>query len=89
MSNQSNMINHTYNAALTTSLGGGVSTVVMYGLHLSDICLALSTFATICGVAFQFYLGLRRIEDLEVHQVKQTITNDNIEARMQTEERKE
>jgi hypothetical protein len=44
------------------------STVVFWGLHISDIAVILSASATICGVALQFYVALHRIRMLEVNQ---------------------
>lgn len=46
----------------------GAATAVFWGLHVSDICMILSTFATVCGLALQFYLATTRIRRLEHRQ---------------------
>lgn len=46
----------------------GTVTAVFWGLHVSDICMILSTLATLCGLALQFYLAMGRIRRLERRQ---------------------
>jgi hypothetical protein len=43
----------------------GAATVLFWGLHLSDIAVLLSSFASVCGVGLQFYVALHRIRRLE------------------------
>lgn len=45
--------------------GASASAVLFWGLHVSDIAVIMSAFASICGVALQFYLALYRIKRLE------------------------
>lgn len=49
-------------AATYTATG---ATVVFWGLHISDVAVLLSAFASIAGVALQFYLALHRLRRLE------------------------
>lgn len=44
---------------------GGAASVLFWGLHLSDIAVLLSAFASVCGVALQFYVAIHRIRRLE------------------------
>lgn len=41
------------------------SALTFWGLHISDIAVMLSALASICGVALQFYVTLRRLRKLE------------------------
>lgn len=50
------------------TVGAGAATVIGWGLHVSDICMILSTLATICGLCLQFYLAMGRIRRLEHRQ---------------------
>lgn len=59
-------ITHTSDASLT--LVAGSTTLVFWGLHVSDICMILSTLATLCGLGMQIYLAMRRISRLERRQ---------------------
>lgn len=52
------------NAPAVTYSGAGAA-VLFWGLHLSDIAVILSAFASICGVGLQFYVALHRIRRLE------------------------
>lgn len=46
------------------------ATVILWGLHATDIAVLASAFASILGVALQFYLAIRRIRRLEQRQVE-------------------
>lgn len=46
---------------------GAGATALFWGLHLGDICMILSTLATLCGVGLQIFLALHRIRRLEQH----------------------
>lgn len=59
----------------------GASTVVFWGLHLSDIAVILSALATIFGVALQFYVAMHRIRVLERGAVVQERRTDAVESR--------
>lgn len=48
--------------------GAGATTVVFWGLHVSDICMILSTLATLSGLFLQIYLAMARIRRLERRQ---------------------
>lgn len=50
------------------TVGAGTATALFWGLHVSDICMILSTLATICGLALQFWLAMGRIRRLEQRQ---------------------
>lgn len=52
--------------AITYASAG--ATAVFWGLHVSDICMILSTLATLCGVGLQIFLALHRIRRLEQQQ---------------------
>lgn len=52
------------NAAAVTYAGGG-SAVIFWGLHLSDLAVMISTFASVCGVGLQFYLAFHRAKALK------------------------
>lgn len=41
------------------------ATVLFWGLHISDIAVMISAFASICGVGLQFYVVVHRIRRLE------------------------
>lgn len=46
----------------------GVTTAVFWGLKVSDICMILSTLATVLGVCLQIFLAVRRVRVLEEKQ---------------------
>lgn len=48
--------------------GATGSTVLLWGLHLSDIAVILSAMASVCGVVLQFYIAIHRIRRLERQQ---------------------
>lgn len=48
--------------------GAGSTTLVFWGLHVSDICMILSTLCTVAGLALQFWLAMNRIRKLEKKQ---------------------
>lgn len=50
-------------AAFTVGAGG--VTVAFWGLHVSDICMILSTGCTAAGLLLQFWLAMGRISRLE------------------------
>lgn len=52
------------NAPTITYTAAG-STAVMWGLHLSDIGVIVSAFATVLGVILQFYVTVHKIRMLE------------------------
>jgi hypothetical protein len=41
------------------------TTVLFWGLHVSDIAVMISALASLLGVSLQFYIALRRISRLE------------------------
>lgn len=45
--------------------GGASAAVMFWGLHISDIAVILSAFASICGVFLQGYVAIHRIRRLE------------------------
>lgn len=47
------------------TLGAGATTAVFWGLHVSEICMILSTLATVCGLGLQVFLAFHRIRRLE------------------------
>lgn len=64
---QQHIIKAAENSPVVTYTGAGV-TVLFWGLHLSDVCMILSTLATLCGVALQVVLALHRIRRIERQQ---------------------
>lgn len=58
------------NAPAITYTAGG-STAVLWGLHLSDIGVIVSAFATVLGVILQFYVTIHKIKMLERDQKEQ------------------
>lgn len=48
--------------------GAGTATALFWGLHVSDVCMILSTLATVCGLLLQFWLAMGRIRRLEHRQ---------------------
>lgn len=53
------------NSAPAVTYGGASAAVMFWGLHLSDIAVIMSAFASVCGVGLQFYVALHRIRRLE------------------------
>lgn len=45
--------------------GSAAATVTLWGLHISDIAALLAAFASVMGVALQFYVAMHRIRRLE------------------------
>lgn len=55
------------NAPTVTYTASG-ATVLLWGMHATDIAVLLSALASILGVALQFWLAMRRIRVLERQQ---------------------
>lgn len=69
------------NNAPSVTYTAGVTSIVFWGLHLSDIAVMLSAFASVCGVGLQFYVALHRIRRLErAADANVTVTNAMAEA---------
>lgn len=58
-------------AAAGMTYAAGAMTTVFWGLHVSDICMILSTLATLMGVLLQVFLATKRIHRLE-HKAERT-----------------
>lgn len=58
-------INAVTNNAPAITYGGSTAAVLFWGLHVSDIAVILSAFASICGVFLQGYVAIHRIRRLE------------------------
>lgn len=60
---------HAVNAAASNApaitYGGSAAAVMFWGLHVSDIAVILSAFASVCGVLLQGYVAIHRIRRLE------------------------
>lgn len=54
------------NGAAYVTYGSTASTVLFWGLHLSDIAVFLSAMASFCGVLLQFYVAFSRLRKLEL-----------------------
>lgn len=52
-------------SAAAVTYGSTASTVLFWGLHLSDIAVFMSATASVCGVLLQFYVTFSRIRKLE------------------------
>lgn len=65
------------NAPAITYTGAGAS-VVFWGLHVSDICMIVSTLATVCGVLLQIFIALHRIRRLEKGQDAQKVVTASL-----------
>lgn len=61
---QQHIIRAAGNAAPVT-YGGAATTAVFWGLHVSDICMIVSTLVTLCAFALQLYLAMHRLRRLE------------------------
>jgi hypothetical protein len=48
-----------------TTLATTAAAFTFWGLHVSDIAVMLSAFASVCGVGLQFYVTIRRLRQLE------------------------
>lgn len=72
MSAHGNVAQTAMDAAPAATYTAGGTTLVLWGLHISDIAVIVSTLATVFGVALQFYVALHRIRTLEKAQVAQT-----------------
>lgn len=59
--------------APAATITAGAATVTFWGLHVADICVVLSTVATILGLLLQFYLAMHRIRRLERGQDAQRV----------------
>jgi len=66
MNNLAQTVFHTAqeNAPAITYTGGG-SALVLWGLHLSDIAVLISMFATLAGVFLQVYVTMHKMRMLE------------------------
>jgi hypothetical protein len=51
--------------APAVTYGSAAATVTLWGLHISDIAALLAAFASVMGVALQFYVAMHRIRRLE------------------------
>lgn len=61
---QQHIIKAAENAAPVT-YGGATATAVFWGLHVSDICMIVSTLVTLCGFGLQMFIALHRLRRLE------------------------
>jgi len=57
-------------AALGVTYVGGAATALFWGLKVSDLCMMLSTLATLMGLGLQIFLATRRLRRLEHRQEK-------------------
>ncbi len=58
-------VNHAMSNAPAITYGGASAAVMFWGLHISDIAVILSAFASVCGVFLQGYVAIHRIRRLE------------------------
>ena len=65
---QGHHIDTATSAAQYTTYAGTSATVLLWGLHISDIAVILSAFASVSGVALQFYLAVHKLNRLERRQ---------------------
>ena len=65
---QGHHIDTATSAAQYTTYAGTTSAVLFWGLHISDIAVILSAFASVSGVALQFYLAIHKLNRLERRQ---------------------
>jgi hypothetical protein len=49
----------------TVTYAATATTVLFWGLHVSDIAVMISALASLLGVSLQFYIAIRRINRVE------------------------
>lgn len=55
-------------AAPTATYGGAAASVAFWGLHISEICVILSTLVSVLGFGLQLFLAMHRLKKLEKRQ---------------------
>jgi len=61
--------------APAVTYGGAATTLVVWGLHWSDIAAIGGLLIGFCGLMLQFYMVFRRVNAVEQQQVAQAITS--------------
>lgn len=71
-------------AAPAATYTSATATVLFWGLHVSDLAVILSAFATLCSVGLQFYVVFSKINRLEKAVAKTdkvaAVTNAKVES---------
>ena len=72
MSNHINspMVDAAMHATPAVTYTTATATVLFWGLHISDIAVILSAFATLCSVGLQFFVVISKLNNLEQKVIK-------------------
>lgn len=88
MSGHSASVDALMHSAPAVTYTGATATVLFWGLHVSDLAVILSAFATVCSVGLQFYVVFSKINKLEQKIIKADKVGAVSEARIENLEQK-